>query len=100
MALTYSLDVREGAFPKEVVSGVAGAFHALLEGGCCDRPTAPMGDLLPSAPLVPPYREDAPVDMRLLHDPLITGAVDHGDAVAVVSGDVALSYAELEEKSR
>ena len=42
MALTYSLDVREGAFPKEVVSGVAGAF-TLLEGGCCDRPTAPMG---------------------------------------------------------
>jgi aryl carrier-like protein len=97
-SLAYYFDVAEGIFAAEVVTGLVETYRALLEKLCESGANwgHPVRALLPEASAVAPYRATAPIDDRLLQDPLAEKAAAAKDSLAVVEGATRLSYGELE----
>ena len=98
-SLAYYFDVAEGIFAAEVVTGLVETYRALLEKLCESGANwgHPVMALLPEASAVAPYRATAPIDDRLLQDPLAEKAAAAKDSLAVVEGATRPSYGRARE---
>ncbi len=103
--LLFSWDVVDGLFPPGMVDDMFAAYCDLLE-HLADTERdweAPLPDAVPADQLR--LRTDVnsvemPLPHKTLHGLFLDQVPLRGDAAAVVAGDVTLSYADLERRSR
>src|SRR6185295_5739185 len=100
LGLSYSWDVVEGLFPPGMIEDMLEAYQGLLE-----RLVAEEDVWQAASPVLPPERQLAlfaaanatagPVPDGLLHAPFLARALSAPERVAVIAGEVTLTYGEL-----
>jgi amino acid adenylation domain-containing protein len=101
--LLYGLDFLQGKFPEEVMAGIAGTYHSLLEALAADATLwkCKAAELLPPAQQVVPVAEPRDTSQDCLHEGFLRRAAEAPDAVAVMGfGKQRLTYGEVEHASR
>jgi amino acid adenylation domain-containing protein len=88
-----SLDVVDGVFPKEVMSGMYDTYHAIVDLICAEDPEAwhaPINCKVPLPVPVSPIREDCAVSDRLLHADFFF----HSASPTASSGAAVVQYSD------
>jgi amino acid adenylation domain-containing protein len=102
-ALHVSWNSADEVFPAGMIADMVGAYRALLDTLVGDAaswrserfPLVPAGQLRVREEV---NRTDAALPEVLLHTPVAAHAAERPDALAVISGDVRLTYRELDRR--
>ncbi|MBL4673054.1 MAG: amino acid adenylation domain-containing protein, partial [Arenicella sp.] len=101
--LTLVWDAIDDLFPENMLDDMFSAYCQLLDSLTAAESWQQLTSLTPSSHLQ--TREDLTqaqekVDLRLLHQLFEQQVQDHSDSVAIIAGDVTISYSKLEQWSQ